>query len=207
MRIYNDENGKAIDYLAVRNEEIKEKLDHILEDFLLENSNMLKLKKPVNLGYRFTKQLYSVLASYPKMNADDFVALDYDDINDYWLKYLDLTAYYNRHFEIVDNKQIFMAFLGINSRQYSDLEKHNDDDIKGLMNSINGAFVGLGFVATESGGADSKATKMRLEAKDVGHNVVSAKEDKLIQAITPKSPLELQKEMQAILGGEVKRLK
>ena len=28
MRIYNDENGKAIDYLAERNEEIKEKLEH-----------------------------------------------------------------------------------------------------------------------------------------------------------------------------------
>ena len=170
---------------------------------------MLKLKKPVKLGYQFTKQLYMVFASYPKMTAEEFMELDYDTVNNYWLNYLELTAYYNRYFEIVDNKQTFMAFCGINSRQYSDLEKHSDEDIKNLMLMINGSFVGLGFLASESGNADSRATSIRLSAKEVGHGVISETEDRLSRPEEPLTPQELQKRMLIALGkrDEIKKLK
>ena len=200
MRIYNDENGNAIDYLAERNEEIKTKLKSILDEFMYEKEEMRKLKKPVNLGYRFTKQLYSVLATYPKMKAEDFVMLDYDDINDYWLKYLELTAHYNRFFEIVDNKQLLMAFMGINSRQYKELENHENEDIKNLMGMINNAFVGLGFIANESGNADSKATMGRLQARGDGHGLVKESDSKLIEAVAKRTPEESMRELLNIVG-------
>lgn len=208
MRIYYDENGKEIDFLSVRNEEIKDKLQPILDEFLEEKSNMLTMKKPVKLGYQFTKQLYMVFASYPKMPVEDFISIDYDTLNDYWLKYLELTAFYNRYFEIVDNKQTFMAFCGINSRQYNDLENHNDEDIKNLMLMINGSFVGLGFVASESGNA-GRLTKLRLEAKNVGHSVISEKEDKLLNVEEVLSPDDLKRKMLIALGKneEIKKLK
>lgn len=201
-----DKDGNPIDYLAVRNEEIKERLQSALDMFLLENKTMNKagFKK---FGYRLATQIDNVLRSYGLMSADEVANIDYETIEDNWNKFRDLIAHYNLYFEIVANKQLFCAFARINNRIYSQLEKHQDDDIRSLMISINDSFVGLGFTASESGNADSKATKARLGAKDVGHSVVSASEELAVQAITGKTPQELENEMNRILGNEIKFIK
>ena len=180
--IVTDLYGNVIDELALRNEEIKQELAPILEEFLVERDEMKALKKATKLGYRFTKQLYYVLSKYPIMSVEDFANIDYDTLNDYWQKYSELTAYYNRYFEIVDNKQLFECFMRINSRQYSQLEKSDDEDIRNLMNSINSAFIGLGFIAAESGNADVKGVNQRLRSSgEAGHSVVTAAEEKVIE--------------------------
>ena len=201
-----DENGQVVDSLAIRNEEIKEKLQPAMNMFLAENakSNKMGMKK---FGYRLSTQIDNVLRSYGLMTADEVASLDYETIEDYWNKFRDLIAYYNLYFEIVANKQLFCAFAKINNRIYAQLEKHQDEDIRSLMISINDSFVGLGFIASESGNADSKATKTRLGAKDVGHSVVSASEELAVQAVTGKTPLELEREMAQILGSEIKFIK
>lgn len=181
-KIVLDENGKVIDELAVRNEEIKASLAEVLEEFRSENETNRALKRYDKLGYRFSKQLLLELSKYPPMSVEQFAQLDYDDINDMWQKYLELTAYYNRYFEIVDNKQLLCAFCGLNSRQYSQLEKSDDEDIRNLMNSINSAFVGLGFIAAESGNANVRGVNQRLRSSgEAGHSVVTAAEEKVIE--------------------------
>lgn len=206
-KIVVDENGNVVDELANRNEEIKANLAEILGEFRGEKEAMALLKKSPKLGYRFTKQIYYVLSKYPIMSVEDFANIDYDTLNDYWQKYNELTAYYNRYFEIVDNKQLFECFMRINSRQYSQLEKSDDEDIRNLMNSINSAFIGLGFIAAESGNADVKGVSTRLRAKDVGHEVISASEDKLLEKVEGKSPLELERQLASIMGQNTKLLK
>ena len=187
-----DENGNVVDELANRNEEIKARLAEILGEFLAERDEMKALKKATKLGYRFSKQLYYELSKYPPMSVEKFAKLDYDTLNDYWRKYLSLTAYYNRYFEIVDNKQLFCIFAGLNSRQYSQLEKSDDEDIRNLMNSINSAFVGLGFIAAESGNADVKGVNQRLRSSgEAGHSVVTAAEEKVIEQNMGMSDVEL----------------
>lgn len=200
--IYIDENGNEIDYLAKRNEEIKEKLQDVLDEFLAEKKTMIELKKPANLGYRFTKQLHYVLSTYGQLSAEQVARLDYDTINDYWLKYLDLTAYYNIFFEIVDNKQLFMAFFGINNRIYTKLEKSDDEDIRNLMQSINDSFIGLGFTASESGNASAAAVRQRLGADvSAGHGVVAADTHLLVDKLTEqKTPQEMELQLESILG-------
>ena len=203
-----NEKGDVIDELATRNTKIKDQLASVLEEFISEKNSNKAFKVKEKLGYRFAKQIFLVLSSYPRMSPEKFVKLTYEDIEDYWRKYLELTAFYNRHFEIVDNKQLLMAFIGINSRQYAELENHNDEDIKSLMNSINSAFVGLGFVAGESGNADVKATSQRMRTKGEGHNLISASEDKLLNdGKEGRSPLELERALAAIMGGDAKLLK
>lgn len=201
-----DENGNPIDRLAERNEEIKTKLAPILEAFLEENNANRALRVKEKLGYRFAKQIFLVLSDYPRMTPEQFFALTYEDIESYWLNYLELTAYYNRHFEIVDNKQMFEAFCGINNRQYAELENSEDEDIKSLMNSINGTFVGLGFVAGESGNADVKATNQRMRTKGEGHSLITASEDKLIEKVEASTPAQMMTLLNSIVGGEPKKL-
>lgn len=207
MNVCYDENGNVVDFLAERNKEIIEKLEPVLQEFLKEKELILKSKKPVRLGYRFAKQMQLVLSSYGQMSAEQVAKMNYEILNDFWLKYLDLTAHYNRYFEIVDNKQLFMLFCGINDRIYHKFEKSDDEDIQNLMATINSAFVGFGFIASESGNSSTTATKMRLEAKDVGHNVVSATDEMIVTGIAKKSPVELDRELKAILGSKLKELK
>lgn len=206
-KIVVDENGNVVDELAKRNEEIKEKLDGILQEFIAEKETNKALKVKEKLGYRFAKQIFLVLNEYPRMTAEKFAELDYDDIEDMWQKYSALTAYYNRYFEIVDNRQLLQSFMGINSRQFAELENSEDEDIKSLMNSINSTFIGLGFVAGESGNADVKATSQRMRTKGEGHSLITASEDKMLEKVEGKSPLELERQLASIMGGEIKMLK
>lgn len=205
MNITIDENGNAIDYLAERNEEIKAKLEQAKQ--MLHNEQQCDKTGRKKLGFRMAYQLKSAFRSYGRMSADNFVRLTYEDIEDYYAKFDELVAYYNLYFEIVPNKQLFETFMGINERQYAQLEKHEDEDIRSLMNSINSDIIGVGFLAGESGNANDKAVMNRLKSADVGHNVVSASEEKMISAVTQKTPLELNRELQAIIGGEIKKLK
>lgn len=192
-----DENFNIVDELEERNTEIKENLFEILEEFREEKLANRALKIKEKLGYRFAKQLYLELAKYPPMSADKFARLDYETLNYFWLNYLSLTAHYNRYFEIVDNKQLFCAYTGLNTRQYSQLEKSDDEDIRNLMNSINSAFVGLGFVAAESGNADVKGVNQRLRASnEAGHSMMTATEEKVIEKTDGLSEREFAKSLE-----------
>lgn len=197
--VLDGETQEPIDELADRNDKIKERLAPVLQKFLERERELMAMKKPPKLGYQFAKQIFLVLSSYGQMTVDEYASLDYETINNYWLKYLELTAYYNEFFEIVDNKQMFCAFARLNTRQYAQLERSEDEDIANLMNTINSAFVGLGFLAGESGNADSKAIKNRLGASNEdGHSVISAIEEKVFGESGTQSEAQIAKELEAI---------
>lgn len=204
MNITIDENGNMVDYLAERNEEIKVKLEEAKNLLYMEQCADKTGRK--KLGFRMGFQLKSAFRSYGRMSVEEFVKLTYEDIEDYYAKFDELIAYYNLYFEIVPNKQLFQTFMGINERQYSQLEKHEDEDIRSLMNSINSDIIGVGFLAGESGNANDKAVMNRLKSADVGHNVVSATEERVLNAVTQKTPSELSRELQSIVGGDIKKL-
>lgn len=190
--ILDGETHEPIDELGIKNSEIKASLAEVLEDFRAEQNSNRALKRNEKLGYRFSKQLLLELSKYPPMSVEDFLKIDYDTLNDIWVHYLQLTAFYNRYFEIVDNKQLFQCYATINSRQYSQLEKSDDEDIRNLMNSINSAFIGLGFIAAESGNADVKGVNQRLRSSgEAGHSVVTAAEKKVIEQGGKLSEMEL----------------
>lgn len=198
------ENGETVEYLAYRNEEIKAKLENAREILYSEQQNDKTGRK--KLGFRMGYQLKSVFRSYGRMTVDDFTKLTYEDIEDYYAKFDDLISYYNLYFEIVPNKQLFQIFMGINERQYSQLEKHEDEDVRLLMNSINSDIIGVGFLAGENGNANDKAIYNRLRSSGVGHNVTTASEDKVLQAVANRTPNEMQRELQSILSNEIKQI-
>lgn len=207
-KIVIDENNNIVDELADRNDEIKAELAPTLQEFIDEKNANRALKIREKLGFRFAKQIFLVLNKYPRMSPEKFYELEYEDIENYWIKYQELTAYYNRHFEIVDNRQLLQSFMGINSRQFAELENSDNEDIKNLMNSINSTFIGLGFVAGESGNADAKATSQRMRTKGEGHSLISASEDELIKTVEGKTSAELERQLSQIIGdGNPKMLK
>ena len=204
MTIVYDENGNAIDELGERNERIKENLESTLKEFIAEQRRDYKGKK--KFGFQFLMQIEDELGKYGRLTADEFVRLTADEIEDAWWKFHSLMAYYNRYFEIVPNRQSFQLYLRVNSRMYRQLQEHENDDIRSLMLFIEDRLVGKGFSAGESGNANDKAIKTRLGAKSVGHEVVSASEELVVQAVAAKTPLELQREMAQVLGTDLKFL-
>lgn len=189
-----DGNFDVVDELETRNEEIKQKLEIPLQQFLDEQALDTKGKK--KFGYRFMTQIDNVLRSYGLMKQDNFIKLTYEKIEDYWNKFRDLIAYYNLYFEIVPNIQLFCAFMGINVKMYQQLCTHLDEDVRNLISSINDSFIGLGFGAGEMGNSDSKSIKMRLSAKNDGHSVRSATEDVIVQNAEKSSPQDLRRQLQ-----------
>lgn len=206
-KVIIDENGKEVDELAERNETIIADLEEKIEKLRMEKNADTKGKS--RFGFRAMMQIENELMKYPIMTAENFVKLDYDDIEYYWRSFHALMSHYNMIFEIVPTRQTFMLYLGINSRMYKQLVNGGEDcdeDIKDLMTFIEDRLVGKAFTASESGNADAKAVSVRLRAKEVGHDVISASEDKLIEKVEGKSPLELERRLASIMGESCKLL-
>ena len=199
---YIEVDGKTMEFLDYKNEQVIEKLQPIMEEFrALDKKAMLK-----KFGFRALMQIEDELGKYGRMSAEEFVNLTADDIDDLWWHFHSLMAYYNRFFEIVPNLQSFMLYARINLRQYKQLKESQDEDIRSAIAFIEDRLIGKGFSASESGNADGKAVMNRLKSADVGHNVVSASEERVINAVVGKTPQELEREMKAILGGDIKKL-
>ena len=207
-KIVLDENGNVIDELANRNEEIIANLKDKIEELRMEKNADLKGKS--RFGFRAMMQIENELMQTSMMSAEKFIELEYDDIEYYWRSFHALMSHYNMIFEIVPTRQTFMLYLGINSRMYKQLlngGENNDEDIKELMTFIEDRLVGKAFTASESGNADAKAVSTRLRAKDVGHDVISASEDKLLEKVDAPSELDLMRQLRSVIGGEPKLLK
>lgn len=208
MTIYLDENFENLDVLAKRNEVIIQNLSEKMEQLVGEESRDTKGRK--KFGFRAMMQIENELMKYPIMSAERFASLSYDDIEYYWRSFHSLMSYYNMIFEIVPTRQTFLLYMGINSRMYKKLSlggENEDTDIKDLMTFIEDRLVGNAFTASESGNADAKAISARLRAKEVGHDVISASEDKLIDKVEKRTPLELERQLNAIMGSEMNLLK
>lgn len=204
-KIVLDEDGNPIDELRERNDKLIENLAYKMEELRMEKNADTKGNK--RFGFRAMMQIENELMQSPIMTAEKFIELDYDDIEYYWRSFHALMSHYNMTFEIVPTRQTFMLYLGINSRMYKQLlngGENNDEDIKDLMTFIEDRLVGKAFTASESGNADAKAVTTRLRAKDVGHDVISASEDKLLDKVDAKTPLELERQFAAIVGSMAK---
>lgn len=194
------ENGEMLDYYEEKNKEIRAKLQPVLDE--LVEQKKADIKGQQKFGYRFAVNLDAVLRSYGLMSAEQFARFDYDEIEASWFGFLNLIAEINTSFELIANKQLYCSYARLNIRQYSQLEKSQDEDIKNLMISLNDFFVGMGFTATESGNASASAIKQRLGAKFVGHDVVSASEELLANAVAGevRTPQEIMSDIERIAG-------
>lgn len=200
MKVVVDEEGNIVDYLAQRNEKIIEELDSKMRILLDEKGGDRSGKK--RLGFRMMMQINGALNRYPRMSAQDFCELDADDIDYYWNAYYDLMCYYNLYFEIVPNRQSFLKYIGLNARQYQQLQDSDDNDIKAQMIFIEDSLKQDGFSAGENGNVDSKALVTRLTARNDGHSMVSAGEEMLTQAVEKKNETELWRDLSRLTGND-----
>lgn len=196
LEIVIDDDGNVVDELAIRNAEIKERLQPFVENLLEE----MKRNKKARLGYKIGFLLDDAFRSYGLMKVDDFVELTAEKVQYFWDNFRALITYYVVLFDVVVNKQDFCSYMGITVAQLEQLENSDDEDIKRLMSSINDSFIGLAFKAGETGGADVGALRQRLGAKKQGHSVISAKEEMIATAIVTRPTDAMMKEAISLIG-------
>ena len=201
---YIEIDGKTIEFLDHKNEQVIKNLQEILDNFRDKEAKDKSGRK--KFGFMALMQIEDCLGKYGRMSADEFVNLTAEDIEDLWWHFHSLMAYFNRYFEIVPNRQSFMLYARINSRQYKQLMESQDEDIRSVIAFIEDRLIGKGFSAGESGNANDKAVMNRLKSADVGHNVVSASEERVINAVVGLTPQELQRQVDAIVGKDIKKL-
>ena len=202
-----DEEGNVCDFLKERNDEIIANLQFAFDILLEERDGDRNGRK--RLGNRMRQQINKELNKQPRMTAKQFMYLDADDIYHYWNAYYELICHYTLYFEIVPNRQELLKYMGINSRQYEQLQEHQDEEIRAAIIFVEDSLKQEGFSAGENGNADAKAIGTRLSAKKDGHNMVSAGEEMIASTVAEAAtPLELRRKMQSILGGgDIKFLK
>lgn len=194
-----DENGNVVDFLAERNEEIINSLEFEFGVLLKEKEGDKKGNK--RLGNRMMQQINKVLNKQPKMTVQQFSNIDAHDIYYYWNSFYDLMCNYTLYFEIVPNRQAFIKYAGLNSRQYEELGSSMDDEIREAIVFIEDSLKQEGFSGAENGNADVKAVGFRMTAKNDGHSIVSAGEEMVAQAIAVETPMELKKRIERIANG------
>ena len=199
-----DEQGNEIDVLAEKNNEIKKRLAEVVQNF--QKQQAMDRTGRRKFGFQLLMQIEDELGTYGRISADEIVNLTAEDIDELWWHFHSLMAYFNRFFEIVPNRQSFMLYARINSRQYKMLCDSEDEDVRAVMSFIEDRLVVKGFSAGESGNANYKAIYNRLRSSGVGHNVTTASEDKVLQAVTSRTPNELQRDLQAVLRDSTKLL-
>jgi hypothetical protein len=196
---------EIVDYekrLADRNEEIKGKLAEAHTKLKAEKKVCRAMHSKEKFGGRFAVQLDRVLRSYGYLTAEEFINLDYQQIQCNYNAFLDLIAYYNLDFEIAPNKQMFCSFMGINIRQYAQLESHNDTDIRDLMASINDSIISLTFVIVENGNGDGKSGYNRLTLHGAGHGLVKESEKQALDnGKILMSETERRQQINSLFGG------
>ena len=199
-----DEHGNEIDVLEEKNNEIKTRLAEVVQNF--QKQQAMDRTGRRKFGFQLLMQIEDELGTYGRISADEIVNLTAEDIDELWWHFHSLMAYFNRFFEIVLNRPSFMLYARINSRQYKMLCDSEDEDVRSVMSFIEDRLVGKGFSAGESGNANDKAIYNRLRSSGVGHNVTTASEDKVLQAVTSRTPNELQRDLQAVLRDSTKLL-
>lgn len=199
------DNGETIEYLDQKNNEVIDSLQEIIKDFKSKEAKDKSGRK--KFGFMLSMQIEDTLGKYGRMSADEFVNLTADDIDDLWWHFHSLMAYFNRYFEIVPNRQSFMLYARINSRQYKNLMESKDEDMRSVIAFIEDRLVGKGFSAGESGNANDKAVMNRLRTADAGHNLVSASEERVIKTFDKPSPEEILKKVKLLTDTEVKKIK
>ena len=205
MKEYIQLDDEIIEYLDAKNEKVIESLEEIILEFKAKEQKDKSGRR--KFGFMCLMQIENELGRYGRMSADEFVTLTADDIEDLWWHFHSLMAHFNRFFEIVPNRQSFLLYARLNSRQYKQLMESKDEDMRSVIDFIEDRLVGKGFSAGESGNANDKAIINRLRTQDAGHNLVTASEERVINKINEKpTPNELLKRINNIVGEEPKRL-
>ena len=160
---------------------LKDKNAEILEN-LQETIAVQKEKQEANSGSKkgamlkfgaaVNNKLLELFRSYGLMPEGLLENLEADDLQEYYLAFLELMNTVSKDIELTPTKPLFCAYMGITTKIFNNLERGRDPYIRNWIDAINGDFAHSLFDSTMNGNASEKAALAYVATKDYGQEAV-----------------------------------
>lgn len=191
----NGTNTYPYDYVSRTNNIIKQLKKLKLDDFVKEleevrsfNNNVIpKMRKPEPKidETQFSILLNDLMRNNRPMTYHETAMLSADDVYIAFREFSRLITYLNEYLLLIPDKPLFCAYFGISTDTYKRLSE--EQRLIDIMRYIEDYLQGIMTTASKNGVVKERSAIMQLTAKDgIGHNVVSASEQVVVQNNTLK---------------------
>ncbi len=156
-------------------------------------------KKSVK-AYHVKCIFYSAIKEIPMVDNNVALSLTKEQLSTVFQQFVELVAFCNDYTDFVPTKQIFEAFAGISPFAYNNLLSHGSQEQIQAMELIDNFIMDMNIDAGGEGIQKFNATKFRMQAKQVGHNVTLASSaDGIIDVLKQQlSPTDYTKQLDEI---------
>lgn len=160
--------------LKDKNAEILERLQETIavQKEKQEASNGSKKGAMLKFGAAVNNKLLELFRSYGLMPEGLLENLEADDLQEYYLAFLELMNTVSRDIDLTPTKPLFCAYMGITTKIFNKLERGRDPYIRNWIDAINGDFAHSLFDSTMNGNASEKAALAYVATKDYGQEAV-----------------------------------
>lgn len=164
-------------------------------------------KKANASRYALKLMLYKAMKEIPQVDTTIGLSLTKEQLLDVFSQFIDLFVWLDENgsiFPITPTKQLFSAFAGISDSTYNSLLKNGDTEQKEAIGIIDNFIVDMQLESSGAGLTKEATTKFRLQAKGIGHSVVSASSvDGFMEKATEMlSTNDYKKTLNLILAGQ-----
>lgn len=160
--------------LKDKNAEILERLQETIavQKEKQEASNGNKKGAMLKFGAAVNNKLLELFRSYGLMPEGLLENLEAEDLQEYYLAFLELMNTVSRDIDLTPTKPLFCAYMGITTKIFNKLEHGRDPYIRNWIDAINGDFAHSLFDSTMNGNASEKAALAYVATKDYGQEAV-----------------------------------
>lgn len=160
--------------LKDKNAEILERLQETIavQKEKQEASSGSKKGAMLKFGAAVNNKLLELFRSYGLMPEGLLENLEAEDLQEYYLAFLELMNTVSRDIDLTPTKPLFCAYMGITTKIFNSLERGRDPYIRNWIDAINGDFAHSLFDSTMNGNASEKAALAYVATKDYGQEAV-----------------------------------
>ena len=211
--IITDTNGyPVLNRLEIVCNALKTQIDNGLDKEDEECSNNAQngsqaVKRANASRYKLKLMLYRAMKDIPQVDTTIGLSLTKEQLLDVFNQFIDLFVWLDENgsiYPIAPTKQLFSAFAGIGDSAYNSLLKNGDTEQKEAIGIIDNFIIDMQLESSGAGLTKEATTKFRLQAKGVGHSVVSASSvDGFMEKATEMlSANDYKKTLNLILAGQ-----
>ena len=211
--IITDANGyPVLNRFEIVCNALKPQIDNSLDKEDEKGSNVAQngsqaVKRANASRYALKLMLYKAMKDIPQVDTTIGLSLTKEQLLDVFNQFIDLFVWLDENdsiYPIAPTKQLFSAFAGIGDSTYNSLLKNGDTEQKEAIGIIDNFIVDMQLESSGAGLTKEATTKFRLQAKGVGHSIVSASSvDGFMEKATEMlSANDYKKTLNLILAGQ-----
>jgi hypothetical protein len=156
--------------LEEKNKEILENLRPTV-DSQLSKIDFRKQSSAIKGGAVVSNKLLELFRAYGLMNESEIETLDADDLQQYYLGFMQIINRVSMEIEITPTKPLFCAYMGITTTIFNKFENSKDEKIQLWLDAINGDLTHSILSSSLEGNASEKTAIAYATTKNYGQEI------------------------------------